>query len=413
MRQQTLFGADDEHGLKLAALCRVESEQLDAEAVGRRVTRAQKCCSAAAVDLAVGAAAQIRLHLLGHDAFVGVARLHDYVGGPHAEVVSVAALRHLVDGVAAHGARAARRDGNPVGAQRLADAFEHGIRAREYRERRLDTCLHVSLRCVDDHHELVNFVVDLDVLHRKPAAASRAHVGCAAVVCGNSRRHGEHLRCAAIVVGQREQRGLRQHVGQSQEQLGVGAVPSVDRLQRVADHEHVFVVAAQRLEERELQRVHVLCFVDEQMPEAESRRGGEVGALANGLRGERNEVVQIDQSAPTPLGFVARVGIGDLRQFDWHGTVGALRLAHVVLGRNDACLGPIDLGEHRAGATTERIFAKHAVEQCEAVADHVGHRGRRVARATTQQCEGDGVEGADRRLVGVARAVVARDAERA
>ena len=62
----------------------------------------------------------------------------------------------------------------------------------------------------------------------------------------------------------------------------------------------------QQVDEPVLHRVEVLRLVDEEVPEAPSSRGGEVVVVLQGLDGEAEHVVEIDDTAP-PL-VVAVVG---------------------------------------------------------------------------------------------------------
>jgi hypothetical protein len=62
------------------------------------------------------------------------------------------------------------------------------------------------------------------------------------------------------------------------EVAGVGAVPGVDGLVRVADDAQVVRSPSQASQQVELERVDVLELVDEEVPEAPVLGGGELGS---------------------------------------------------------------------------------------------------------------------------------------
>ena len=86
----------------------MKREQLDAIVLGCGVAGPQICRCTTAVDVALGATAQICLHLLGNNSFVVISRFDDHIGSPHREVVAGATLGNFVDGAGANGAGATR-----------------------------------------------------------------------------------------------------------------------------------------------------------------------------------------------------------------------------------------------------------------------------------------------------------------
>ena len=88
-------------------------------------------------------------------------------------------------------------------------------------------------------------------------------------------RRGHHLGRRAVGGGETHHRGPADELGEAGQQRGVGSVPAVDGLVRVADDAQVGPASPPGLEEGELQRVDVLELVDEQVPEPPALRGGE------------------------------------------------------------------------------------------------------------------------------------------
>lgn len=123
------------------------------------------------------------------------------------------------------------------------------MRASQDRERRNDSSLYVWRDDVAQEMILVVFVLNLEIFHGKARRPSGVHVWNRAVVGGYMGGHGEHLWRAAVVAGQCEHGRFVECVGQAGEECGVGAVPAIDGLQRIADDEYVFSVAAKCFEE--------------------------------------------------------------------------------------------------------------------------------------------------------------------
>src|SRR5690606_11280335 len=81
------------------------------------------------------------------------------------------------------------------------------------------------------------------------------------------------------------------------EEAGVGAVPAVDRLVRVAHDEDVPAIAPPGLEQPELERVHVLELVDEEVAEPPALGGGEAGVPLDGRGAGGEQVVEVHDVA--------------------------------------------------------------------------------------------------------------------
>ena len=119
----------------------------------------------------------------------------------------------------------------------------------------------------------------------------RRRTGCAAgrrVAVGQAggrddrRRRSRDLRGRAVRAVEVDGLERRPAAAELVEERGVGTVPAVDRLVRVADHEHVPPVAPPGLEQPELQGVHVLELVDEQVPEPPTLRRREARVALDG-----------------------------------------------------------------------------------------------------------------------------------
>ena len=107
----------------------------------------------------------------------------------------------------------------------------------------------------------------------------------------------EDLGRRAVAAVELDHLGRRPPAVDVEEEPGVGAVPAVDRLLRVADRGDVVAVAPPGLEQAELQRVHVLELVDEQVAEPPALGGRERVVVLEGAGDEREEVVEVDEAA--------------------------------------------------------------------------------------------------------------------
>ena len=121
----------------------------------------------------------------------------------------------------------------------------------------------------------------------------------------------EDLRRGAVAALELDHLGGRPPPVDVEEEPGVGAVPPVDRLLRVAHRGDVVAVASPRLEQPELQRVDVLELVDEQVAEPPALRGGEGGRPPRGP-GRRGRAGRRSRPARRgACGLVGGVDLGD------------------------------------------------------------------------------------------------------
>ncbi|MEZ5165166.1 MAG: hypothetical protein R2695_01270 [Acidimicrobiales bacterium] len=113
-------------------------------------------------------------------------------------------------------------------------------------------------------------------------------------------RRGQDLRCRPEVGAQTDDRDPRQVVLDPEQEVGLGPVPAVDGLVGITDHDQRRLRPPQRVEECELERVHVLELVDEEVAVAPPLRVGEARLASEGLVAQRQHVVEVDR-APLPL----------------------------------------------------------------------------------------------------------------
>ena len=135
-----------------------------------------------------------------------------------------------------------------------------------------------------------------------------------------------------MVLVQPDDGGASQNVGQAVEQGRVGAVEPVDGLVGVADDEEVGLVAQHGGQQAELGRVDVLHLVDEEVPGAPSDRLGELGVARQRVGAGHDQVVEVEQSPPTPLLLVAGEGVGHLARAQAAAALVPARLRLVLLG---------------------------------------------------------------------------------
>ena len=82
---------------------------------------------------------------------------------------------------------------------------------------------------------------------------------------------------------------------EADEERGVGAVPAVDRLMRVAHDAEVGAVALRCPQQPVPQRVHVLDSSDEEVPEPPPLGGGERGVVVHGVGALGEQVVEVHE----------------------------------------------------------------------------------------------------------------------
>jgi hypothetical protein len=187
----------------------------------------------------------------------------------------------------------------------------------------------------DDGHRAVG-----PVGPQRPAAAAGQH----------RRGDREDLGARSVVVVHLDDRRSGEVVGEPGEVRRVGPVPAVDGLVGVTHDTEVVAVAEPTAEQPELQRVHVLELVDEEVAEPPALRIAEraVGLQGGGAMGQ--EVVEVDEALALllllvpgePLRHDAR------RSGDPAGGGGGGR--GVPVGRDEPGLRPLDLGRQLGGA---------------------------------------------------------------
>ena len=193
----------------------------------------------------------------------------------------------------------------------------------------------------------------------------------------------------------------------SRRKRGVRAVPPVDGLLRIAHGAHVVAGAAPRLEQAELERVHVLQLVDVEVPVPPPLRRGEALVLLEGTGAERQQVVEVHEAGPLLVALIAPVGLGHDVGLQGRSAPGGHHGVGVGVRGDHPRLGPLDLrrqlGHGRAAAAAaalRRDLGQHAglaIEQRRWGATLVGPPG-------PQRPPGHGVEGACRRVAPQAQA---------
>jgi hypothetical protein len=154
-------------------------------------------------------------------------------------------------------------------------------------------------------------------------------------------------------------------------------------------------VAEPSAQESGLGRRDVLELVDEEVPEPPLLRRGELGVSLECVGAPPDEIVEVHQSLPALLAFVALVHRGDFAGRPRGVTTRTRRRFDESVGRDQAGLCPLDLtrqltGSHRRGRTTP-------ADEWHEEACLAGQDDRRVATAlagaAAQLGEGDGVDG--------------------
>ena len=151
-----------------------------------------------------------------------------------------------------------------------------------------------------------------------------------------------------------------QDLGQSIEQRRIGAVEAVDGLVGVAHHEEVGLVGEEGRQQAELGRVDVLHLVDEEVAGPPADGVGEGGVAGQRIGAGDDQIVEVEQPAPGPLGLVAGEDVGHLPGADAAPSFGPAGLGLVVPGRDQAGLGPPDLAVERAAPGGGRPVATSA-----------------------------------------------------
>ena len=184
-------------------------------------------------------------------------------------------------------------------------AGQHGHAARAG-ERRVESCDRRS-----DPGGFRRFVVVADDLDQ--SAVRSGGLDRIVVIDGPERAGADVHDLGRAPVVDREPHHLDsgKPIGHLAEDRWVGAVEAVDRLRGVADQEQVVGALAEQLDEPMLERIEVLCLVDENVAEPPSGRRRELGVGLHGLDRERKQIIQVDDPPLPLLAAVGRHGIGD------------------------------------------------------------------------------------------------------
>ena len=172
----------------------------------------------------------------------------------------------------------------------------------------------------------------------------------------------------------------------------VGAVPSVDRLPRIADQTDVSSPSPPRLEQRVLERVEVLCFVDEEVAKSPVHERAECLVRLHRAEVEVQQVVEIDDTAAPLQAFIRSREIDEPAGGHDASPPGGARLAFVVGGLDAACPCPIDVGHRRVGIQLETQFLQALPHQTRAIGCQRRHGLVASQRAVAQKSQGDAVE---------------------
>ena len=161
--------------------------------------------------------------------------------------------------------------------------------------------------------------------------------------CGS---RAQDLRGAPVVLPKLDHRGTREVGGEAVQVVGVGTVPGVDGLVRIAHDAEVGSTVQPRREEHELQRVDVLELVHEEVAETPPLCIGETPVGGHGATTQVEQVVEVDHPTGRLQLLVVLEDAGDGREGERRGAIGGFG-GTLVGPRPDAPrLGPLDLADH-------------------------------------------------------------------
>ncbi len=186
--------------------------------------------------------------------------------------------------------------------------------------------------------------------HRARLAGRPERPGPGGPAAEDGAGHGQHLRGGPEVVGQGHGAPAWEGAREVEQEPGVGPVPRVDGLVRVAHHAEVGPVAPPGVEQAGLEGVDVLELVDEEVAEAPALAGRRLGVGLETRGAAQEQVVEVDLAAAALLVLVGAVERGDLAHLDGGAPARGGRGLDVGLGTDQPRLGPLDLGRHLARA---------------------------------------------------------------
>ena len=188
------------------------------------------------------------------------------------------------------------------------------------------------------------------------------------------------------------------------EERRLGARERVHGLVAVADDAEIRAVAEPRAQQTELRGRRVLELVDVEVAEAPALCSRELGIVLERVGAPGDEVVEVDEPATALLAFVRPVDLGDLIRRAGEIAPGRGGRAGEPVGRDEACLRPLDLARHfgggEAGLPSSRGTAEEWDEDAHLALEQRGHRATGVVDPPPQLRERDGMEraGGDRVL---------------
>ena len=208
-------------------------------------------------------------------------------------------------------------------------------------------------------------------LHRRPV---RPGAGRCVLLPGRREHRGagpHDLRRAAVVGIQPHDRDAGEVLLHPAEHRRVGAVPAVDGLPWVAHQAEVRPVAQEGLQQAVLQRVEVLCLVDEQMAEAPADgRGPRIVGLHRGQHVVQ-QVVEVHHAAAALQPGVRLRELGERTGRQRAPTPCRTRLTLVVLRHHDAGAGPVQVRQRAAGLHPQPGLGEDLLGQAQAVLCHL------------------------------------------
>ena len=197
---------------------------------------------------------------------------------------------------------------------------------------------------LDDRRDLLLHVVDGTRDHRRSRLHRRLErLAEPAQVRGQLVREAEDLRRRAVVALQADDRRVREPIREPEQVVGRGAGERVDRLVIVAHDAEVVAIAQPAVEQRRLQRVHVLELVDRERLEPFADRLGGLRVRVEHLDREPEHVLEVDLAVRLLAPFVPLVHAEHQLGRDRRLVIRPLELGQVAVGLDHAVLRPFDL----------------------------------------------------------------------
>ena len=136
------------------------------------------------------------------------------------------------------------------------------------------------------------------------------------------------------------------------EQGWIRAVEPIDRLSWITNEKQVVAPGSQQVDEAMLERVEILSFVDEQVPESPSQRVGKLAVVLHVANDKGEHVIEVDDAAlaleefevPEHRGCPLDTGV-------WLAAL-ATRCRGVSIGAHAACRRPVDFVDETIDTAT-------------------------------------------------------------